>query len=429
MENTRKKPEKGKHRLHEEAVLPIDGLTMKAQDYINEVVRVYKCPREFPTVALLSAFSTTIGKRVKITDGKYTNPLMLWFVNVAPSGSNKTQPVKEVLKPLRDTNRRHYQEYKLEHSAWKGGNDSNDDNEPKFDQLLVGDCTEEARVRILQNAKIGSLGYYSEIKGFLDDLERYNKNGGDEKLINLFDGDDIFLNRKGEDQPIVITNAFMNIMGDLQPALLKSTFGTPQRLVNGLTTRFLFTMPNIQEFPKRSKEIMDDYIAGDWRGVVRKLYEDNLSGWNPILIEGESDELYNEYFNSLQDKKEEVKATTEDNFILSLYSKLQIQAMRLAGIIHLINVINSPSGFTRKVSAQDMEYTIRCMKYFEKTAIAVYELICGGSPMPFGGKITQEQAIREFNKHVKIVNQAWFAKGIGKAPSLVNRALNSKDKP
>ena len=429
MENTRKRPEKGKHRLHEEVVLPIDGLTMKAQDYINEVVRVYKCPREFPTVALLSAFSTTIGKRVKITDGKYTNPLMLWFVNVAPSGSNKTQPVKEVLKPLRDTNRRHYQEYKLEHSAWKGGNDSNDDNEPKFDQLLVGDCTEEARVRILQNAKIGSLGYYSEIKGFLDDLERYNKNGGDEKLINLFDGDDIFLNRKGEEQPIVITNAFMNIMGDLQPALLKSTFGTPQRLVNGLTTRFLFTMPNIQEFPKRSKEIMDDYISGDWRGVVRKLYEDKLSGWNPILIEGESDELYNEYFNSLQDKKEEVKATTEDNFILSLYSKLQIQAMRLAGIIHLINVINSPSGFTRKVSAQDMEYTIRCMKYFEKTAIAVYELICGGSPMPFGGKITQEQAIREFNKHVKIVNQAWFAKGIGKAPSLVNRALNSKDKP
>jgi hypothetical protein len=248
-------------------------------------------------------------------------------------------------------------------------------------------------------------------------------------LINLFEGDDIFLNRKGEEQPIVITNAFMNIMGDLQPALLKSTFGTPQRLVNGLTTRFLFTMPNIQEFPKRSKEIMDDYISGDWRGVVRKLYEDKLSGWNPILIEGESDELYNEYFNSLQDKKEEVKATTEDNFILSLYSKLQIQAMRLAGIVHLINVFNSPSGFTRKVSAQDMEYTIRCMKYFEKTAMAVYELICGGSPMPFGGKITQEQAIREFNKHVKIVNQAWFAKGIGKAPSLVNRALNSKDKP
>lgn len=429
MDSKSNQPQMGKSRLHEEAELPIDGLTKRAQDYINEVVRVYNCPREFPTVALLSAFSTIIGKRVKITDGKYTNPLMLWFVNVAPSGSNKTQPVKEVLKPLRDTNRRHYHEYTQEYNAWKGDKNSDDDNEPMFDQLLVGDTTEEARIRILQSSRIGSLGYYSEIKGFFDDLERYNKNGGDEKLINLFDGDDIYLNRKGENRPIVISNAFMNIMGDLQPGLLKSTFGTPQRLVSGLTTRFLFTMPNIQEFPKRSKEKMNDFIAGDWRGVVSKLYEKNLSTWDPIIIEGESDELYNEYFNSLQNKKEDVKATTEDNFILSLYSKLQIQAMRLAGIVHLINVFNSPDGFTRQVTAHDMEYTIRCMEYFEKTSLAVYDCICGSSAPLSWGKITQEQAIREFSKHVKITNQAWFAKGIGKAPTIVSRALNSKDKP
>ena len=85
MENTRKKPEKGKHRLHEEVVLPIDGLPLNIQDYINEVASVYQCPREFPTVAVFSAFSTTIGKRVKITDGKYTSPIMFWVVNVAPS--------------------------------------------------------------------------------------------------------------------------------------------------------------------------------------------------------------------------------------------------------------------------------------------------------------------------------------------------------
>jgi hypothetical protein len=418
----------GKLRLHQEAELPIDGLTTRAQDYINEVVRVYNCPREFPTVAVFSAFSTIIGKRVKVTDGKYYNPLMLWFVNVAPSGSNKTQPVKEVLKPLRDLNRRHYQEYTQEYNSWKSDKSSNEDNEPLFDQLLVGDTTEEARIRILQSSRIGAVGYYSEIKGFFDDQERYNKNGGDEKLLNLFDGDDIFLNRKGENKPIVISDAFMNILGDLQPGLLKSTFGTPQRLVSGLTTRFLFTMPNIREFPKRSKEKMDDFIAGDWRGVARKLYDDDISEWNPILIAGESDELYNDYFNSLQSKKEEVKATTEDNFILSLYSKLQIQAMRLAGIVHLINVFNSPSGFTRQVSAHDMEYTIRCMEYYEKTALAVYEQICGGVS-PFSGKLSQDQAIREFNRIVPITNRTWFAKGINKNLSQVSRALNTKDKP
>ena len=66
----------GKSRLHEEVELPIDGLPRNAQDYINEVARVYQCPREFVTVAVFCAFATTIGKRVKVSDGKYTNPLM-----------------------------------------------------------------------------------------------------------------------------------------------------------------------------------------------------------------------------------------------------------------------------------------------------------------------------------------------------------------
>ena len=75
-----------------------------------------------------------------------------------------------------------------------------------------------------------------------------------------------------------------------------------------------------------------------------------------------------------------------------------------------------------------MEYTIRCMEYFEKTALAVYEQICGGVS-PFSGKLSQDQAIREFNRIVPITNRTWFAKGINKNLSQVSRALNTKDKP
>ncbi len=429
MGNNPKDAKTGKFRLHEEVELPIDGLPMNVQEYINEVARVYQCPREFVTVAVFCTFSTTIGKRVKVSDGKYTNPLMFWVVNVAPSGSNKTQPVKEVLKPLRDINHKRYQEYDESYNSWASSKEHNEVDEPKFIQVLVGDCTEEARIRILQNNTTGVLGYYPEIKGYFDDQERYNKNGGEDKLLRLYDGDDIYLNRKGESRPVVLTDVFMNIMGDIQPAMLKQTFGTVERLMKGLTSRFLFTMPDIQEFPMRSKEKMNNDIAADWRGIIRDLYYRNVWSWNPILIVGESDRLYNEYFNSLQLKKEEVKATTGDDFLLSLYSKLQIQTHRLAGIVHLMNFVNAQCGVCRQVTAPEMEYTIRCMNYFENSALAVYDCICGSTAPLSWGKITQEHAIREFSRHVKITNQAWFAKGISKAPSLVSRALNNKDKP
>ena len=64
--------ENGMFSLHEEVELPIDGLPVVVQQYINEIVRVYHCPIEFPTVAVIAVFATTIGKRVKVTDGKLT---------------------------------------------------------------------------------------------------------------------------------------------------------------------------------------------------------------------------------------------------------------------------------------------------------------------------------------------------------------------
>ena len=413
----------GKFSLNKEVELPIDGLPEVVQQYVKEIVRVYHCPIEFPTVAVLAAYATAIGRRVKVTDGKYTNPLMLWFINVAISGSNKTQPVKEVLKPLRELNRENYEVFHAEYTAWKADKDRDESKPPVFDQILVSDTTDEARNKIFQSSSTGILGHYPEFKGFLDDLERYSKGGYVDKLLRLFDGDDIYINRKGDDKPLVITDAFMCILGDIQPALLAQTFGIPQFMVSGLDTRFLFTMPKIFEFPDREKESMEYEIVANWRSIVRQTYNCDLRGWDSISFSPLCDALYNEYFNSLQRKKTEVSNTTGDYYLMSLYSKLQIQAMRLAGIVHLMGMINSPNGFNyRQISQEAMEYTIRCMEYFEQSAVAVYDQltgICPNLPKP----TTQADAIRLFHKVVGIKNQRAFAEGIGKDPSYVSRIL------
>lgn len=419
-------PNNGKLRLHDEVELPIDGLPLFVQEYINEVERVYKCPREFQTVAVFSAIATVVGKRLKVTDKKYINPLMLWFVNVAISGSNKTQPVKEVLKPLREINHKNHLDFDEKYNKWKAGKRRDEDEMPSFNQLLVGDCTEEARIKILKSSFSGVLGYYPEIKGFFDDMERYNKGGYVDKLLRLFDGDDIILNRKGENRPIVIRDVFMNILGDIQPGLLKATFGSQQFMENGLNQRFLFTMPHIETFPQRSKEAMDSFMVDNWFNVINKLYEYDFTDCKLVSFSPECDSLYNDYFNSLQEKKAHVKATTEDGYLLSVYSKLQIQAQRLAGIIHVTRLIQSPNTLNYnyyQVTAEEMEYTIRCMDYFEKSAITVYERICDIVPQGRDSSRSQAQIIRDFNKDVPIKNRTAFAEAIGKDPSYITRVL------
>lgn len=420
--------ENGMFSLHEEVELPIDGLPVVVQQYINEIVRVYHCPIEFPTVAVIAVFATTIGKRVKVTDGKYTNPLMLWFINVAPSGSNKTQPVKEVLKPLREINRENYKAFDAEHTAWKADRDRDECNPPMFNQILVSDTTDEARNKIFQSCSTGILGHYPEFKGFLDDQERYNKGGYVDKLLRMYDYDDIYINRKGDEKPLVISDAFMCILGDIQPALLAPTFGTPQYMVSGLDTRFLFTMPKMFEFPDREKESMNGEIVANWRSIIRQTYNSNFTDCGIVSFSPQGDALYNEYFNMLQRKKTTVSNSTGDYYLMSLYSKLQIQAMRLAGIVHLMGIINSPFGFNYlQVSQEAMEYTIRCMQYFEQSALEVYERLRGltpNAPKP----TTQADLIRQFKRDVGIVNQRAFAEGIGKDPSYISKILKSLNK-
>ena len=92
----------GKVSLNAGVELPIDGLPASIQRYIEAVCEVYHCPQEFVTTAVLTTASTAVGKKIHISEGKYKNMLVLWFILVARSGSNKSYPIKLVTQPLRE---------------------------------------------------------------------------------------------------------------------------------------------------------------------------------------------------------------------------------------------------------------------------------------------------------------------------------------
>ena len=109
----------GKVSLSQAMELPTDGLPASVQHYINAVCDIYHCPREFVTTAVLATAATAVGKKIKINEGKYKNSLVLWFVLVARSGSNKSYPMKLVTQPLRKIDEELYAVYKKKHDEWK----------------------------------------------------------------------------------------------------------------------------------------------------------------------------------------------------------------------------------------------------------------------------------------------------------------------
>lgn len=417
MEKNTKQPA-GKLRLHEDVELPIDGLPVSIQRLINEVASKFRCPVEFVIAAVFSAVSTVIGKRVKTYDGVYRNPLILWFTLVANSGSNKTAPVKEIFKPLREINKSNYEVFKEEFRLWRADKERDEMNPPHMNQLIVDDLTEEARMTILQHSRTGVLAYQPEIKGFFDDLNRYVKSGAVSRVLRMFDGDYFVVNRKGELEPGLVNDAFMNVFGDIQPDLLRLTFGNELFVNNGLNQRFLFVMPDNIEFPDREIICLDQSIMNEWRDNIIRLYNEDFR-FELLHILGNCSQSYNVYYNSLQRKKE---SSRDNGYLLSIFSKLQIQVQRLAGVVHMMMLFEN-SGYSCNISEQAMEYAVRCMNYFEANAIKVYEKIFDVSVRQEAPR-TQKEIIRQFARDVAVKKQSAFAEGIGKDPAYISRILS-----
>ena len=434
--------------------LPIDGLPASIQRYINAVCDIYHCPREFVTAAVLSTASTAVGKKIKINEGKYKNSLVLWFVLVARSGSNKSYPMKLVTKPLRKIDEELYAEYKKEHDKWKEiPSKERNDNEPRCPSIVLDDCTDERRSEILfinnetdseagygagnYEGKRGAIGIYPELKGMFDSRNQY-QNGGTaaiSKLLRLFDCEDIKVDRKNG-FTMLIKDPFCNILGDLQTGMLRPTFGNELFMTNGLNQRFLFCVVENIEYPKRSHEKLPGDIAAQWNQTIRLLYEgiyhDGMGGHETLfrttdgeitLSEG-ADRLYEEYFNTLQDKKDRAG----NDYEAAIYSKFQIQVLRYAGIVHALEVAEEKGQRNDYYSLHEstMAYAIRCMEYFERMALLVYHKLVEPPEVKTLSGLTNAEFIPEFFRRYPKVSQNAFAQLTGVSPAYVSKVMKKK---
>lgn len=440
--------------LNTSVELPIDGLPPSIQRYIEAVYDVYHCPKEFITTAVLATAATAVGKKIKIVDDKYENNLVLWFVSVARSGSNKTYPMRLVTKPLRDIDKILYRNYRKEMDEYKSVPvKERTGDEPKCPGIVIDDCTDERRSEILflnsdaaedseqgtdrRNSQRGAIGIYPELKGMFDSKNQY-QNGGTasiSKLLRLFDCEDIKVDRKNG-LTMLIHNPFCNILGDLQTGMLRQTFGCELFMTNGLNQRFLFCIAENIEYPKRSHERLPNDIYWSWHNTVNMLYENIYhypDGQHHFTLFRSTDgivtfseganRLYDDYYNALQLKKEKAQTDYES----SIYSKLQIQVIRFAGIVHALQVAEEKGQRQDYSSMREsaMEYAIRCMTYFEAMAFKVYDKICDQPPAKPAAETSAEFICKFFERYPK-VTQNQFANLVGVSPAYISKILKNR---
>lgn len=431
--------------------LPIDGLPASVIRYIEKVCEIYHCPREFVTCSVLATAATATGKKIKINEGKYKNSLVLWFVFVARSGSNKSYPIKLISAPLRKIDAELYAAYQKEYAEYCSvPPKERDGNEPRCKAIVLDDCTDERRSEILYlnnqkddrlteaySDKRGAIGIYPELKGMFDSKNQYQNGGtaGISKLLRLFDCEDIKVDRRSG-FTMLIKDPFCNIIGDLQTGLLRATFGSELYMTNGLNQRFLFCIAEDIEYPERSHDTLPYAIAKEWEDTVTLLYRGIYRSGDDVsatlfrctdgivtLSEG-ADKVYNAYYNTLQSKKR----LSDNDYIASIYSKLQIHVLRFAGIVHALEVAEE-KGQRADYSVlheSTMEYAVRCMDYFEQMALTVYAKLTEAPDTKPPSEMTNAELLRALKMKFPDITQGDIARMIHKSPAYVSKVMNQK---
>ena len=401
------------------AILPVDGLSPNATEMLRKVASSLQCPVDIALSAMFATVGVAMGKRVIIDDGKYRNYPCLWVCVVAPSGSNKSTPIRFFLQPLKDRDSYNYGVYREELRAYRQAGDDKGDK-PVFKQYVISDSTPEARNQVLSVNPNGILLYRDELKGMIDDFCQYAKSGELSQMLSMFDSDTIVVNRKS-DEPLLIKDPFMSIIGSIQPSVLVDTFGNDNMMNNGFNQRWLFCYPE-SGMPEMYNDVsIPQSVISDWKDFIYNLimYDFSVMG-GKIYIRGEAKRVYIDYYNSLQ-----IKKASADDYLSSVYSKLQIHVIRWAGVAHILG--NSPTSID--ITPEEMEYSVRCMDYFERCALKVYRMLLEGRGNRHEVKsMGKEEMIANVYHCTSPVSQRAVADALGITKQYVSKCLKKYPK-
>ena len=401
--------------------LHIDGLSPEAQAIIQNYADGYQCNRDFITASIFTAVSTAVGKRICSDDGRYKNYFPFYICLVAPSGSNKTTPMREVLRPLTNRNAANYEVFREAMKKYdaeiKAGNENAD--KPVYRQLIISDSTPESRIKALsENPNI--LLVSDEIATMLYNMNRYNKSGEVPQLISIWSVDDIIINRKSE-TALLIKEPCLSIIGGTQPDVLADTFGSDYFMSSGFNQRWLFVYPDDIPPAMYSESKVSKEISDAWSECINGFLDFDFatSNLSTLYYLDETKRIYIDYYNKLQLKK-----SGACGYMASVYAKLQIMVERWAGIAHLLG--NEP-GMSR-ILPEEMEYSIRCMNYFERCAEKVYMKLTEGRRQPEAKAMgNEEMTARLFFANNPPSIQA-FADGVGVSRQFVSKCLKKYER-
>ena len=337
-----------------------------AKGIAEAVAQAYNVSIDIVFASMFAAIGAAVGDKVKVTYGNYTNPLSLWWCMVAPSGYGKTEPVKHILQPLRDINKKMMSDSRDAFAVWRQNNKTGE--RPRKSQLMVSDTTPEALVELLADNPEGLLLYRDELAGFFNDIGRYNKSGEVENYLSMWSGQGFSVNRKTQDT-LFVDSPILSIIGGLQPDRLTSVFGGHGMMDNGFFARWCFVYPVAMVATSIKAQQLRDEINSQWEDFILSLHDEGIVR-REITFNDEAARLHDSFYAKVTGAMSDPSTTPRQCEVLA---KLRVMVYRFAGIIHFLRNGTAPGDIIDAETMRAAIESVEAIKEWNFKALALTE--------------------------------------------------------
>lgn len=388
---------------------PAEVLPAPLRRLVEEAAASIGCPPEFIAVPMLTTLGAAIGNsRVLRIKKGYTQGAALYTAIVADPGAKKSPALAVANAPAyarQDKLKNEYVEamanYRREEVAWEaekrkaaqGGDPAPEPPEkPTLSRTVINDTTVEALFPLLDANPRGLLSSNDEFSGFMKSMDQYKGGKGSDrqKYLSMWSCSPVTLDRKGQDEPLIISRPFVGITGAIQPGVLSEIKNGRE---DGLTDRILFAFP--EPVPHRWSDLeTSEEAETDYKNLYNRLYALDMpldENGNPaphyLDFTSRAKELFSGAVNSLG---EEMEKPGFPDHLKGAWSKMEAYLARLALILATVNSIENaahiPGGLGKAakdnavVGIEDVKAAIALIEYFKAHARRVYAKLHGEKP-------------------------------------------------
>ena len=226
--------------------------------WVWDTATAHNPPADYVAMNLFVGAAGAIGNaRCAVATTAWSEPSVLWGVDIGPPSSRKTKSQSPMIDALaaidRDSQRQwtadcetHQAEYDIALAAAKKAKTA----EPRLvlpalPRLSVGDTTLEALTERMAKNPHGVIAQYGEMAAWFGSFDRYNSgNGGDRATwLTFYDAGRHIVDRvKFEGKPLVVERAACSLLGAITPDALREVLKKSAN--DGLLSRFLLVWPD-----------------------------------------------------------------------------------------------------------------------------------------------------------------------------------------